>query len=288
MRFLIGLGIFCSFFALGISFLSSSRVGCIVSILSLVVLELIRKKFFPSPAAVVRAYLMAKTPEERSLWVLYSDDILPLMKQKYGNQIDTNLKIMHPIPEYGTYEYYNYDSIVSVFIQSTKKTDSLYDKLFVIPTTKCVFYLKKEKSGYKIDWAFSQYIMGYRDYGIKKMQSDYDNGIHSLFDVVAVSDYYNWGFISHKKDMYSFRIGSAGDILYGYCYKNDLGGKNLHNTLLENDRCFIFCEARYTSLSEERSECAEISNIKFVRYCADQDTFDESCHIKNKKVLEFV
>ncbi|MBO4556265.1 MAG: hypothetical protein J5706_05845, partial [Elusimicrobiales bacterium] len=181
------------------------------------------------------------------------DEVLPYMKKKYGDKTNNILCGMSEPTLFGPNDIYQRVVVYKNY------GDGEYTG---------VYYLKKVGDSYKIDWALSQYAMGYRGYGIKRMQLLPDSSSHYLFDVVRASDFYNYGFSSHKNDMFSFDIGTnRTSCLNGYCYKNDSRVAEIYNYIVEKGPCLISCEARYTSLSENNNRFAEIENIKIIRCC---------------------
>ncbi len=188
----------------------------------------------PKPASeitpdvkVVKAYLDAKTWEERLPYVRYPEKVKPLMQEWYKNFTGTTSYIEIQPSKKKDVKVGGWISVRAIFSRGKNGFGQIVEDARW-------YTLQKTQDGYLIDWESSE---GYNPFTIKAyIVQKPTNPLK--FRLCAKMDSTYSGYFLKKEDIYyNIRLEEAKDFnyLYGYILKNSEDGKRIFDILKDGE-----------------------------------------------------
>ena len=207
-------------------------------------------KFKEPYEEVMVNYFAAETWQDRLPFVLHPNTTGPLMKRHYGIGQFGKLEATNIIP---------YDGQSKVGIGEYIRLFVYYDDKEDATTHSYLYYVKRTRGGYKVDWEASmgKNPMTRKAYMVQRPTKP------MLFRVAASLDtYYNYEFMDAHRSYLSISFEDGTLLpLHGYVKRESKSGKRMYEILKDGENHHLIVKIRFLAGDDPRSNTVLIDEL---------------------------
>lgn len=189
---------------------------------------------------LIQSYLASENLEKRLNFVLHPEIVKSKMQKHYSG-FYRQIKIKKE----------------NIFLQEYDLIDNNLIKVNIDGSN--IFYVKKIKNEFKIDWEAS---IGFNTISLRTFRANLGNEPTEFRVYASISNYYNYNYKNSQSNYWSVEISNDENI-FGYVAKNSAEGKKIYEILKDGKIHQLILEVKIDATQDHSGDTAIIT--KFVK-----------------------